>query len=156
MADLNGASNAASVEPTEDDDFDINAEELPTEDDQTPAVSALEQEEDEADVETDDEDIPDNVRGTYRTRSNSPLPEALLCSELSSRSSHLSSFHQILPWQGETSLQVQKEIAKREKERLRLQEKQRKANLEKMRLEQDQVASAGDVSSLMDTLQTQS
>lgn len=63
MAELNGASNAASAEPTEDDDFDINAEELPTEDDQTPAVSALEQEDDSAEVETDDEDIPDNVRG---------------------------------------------------------------------------------------------
>lgn len=56
----------------------------------------------------------------------------------------------MVPFQGETSLQVQKEIAKREKERLRLQEKQRKANLEKMRLEQDQVASAGDVRFLID------
>ena len=52
------------------------------------------------------------------------------------------------PMQIGTSLKVQKEVAKREKERLRLQEKQRKANLEKMRLEQDQVASAGDVSVL--------
>ena len=52
----------------------------------------------------------------------------------------------LLILQVEVSLQVQKEVAKREKERLRLQEKQRKANLEKMRLEQDQVATAGDVS----------
>ena len=62
MAEINGASNAASIEPTEEDDFDINAEEFPTEDDQTPAVSTLEQEDDSADVETEDEDVPDDVR----------------------------------------------------------------------------------------------
>ena len=62
MAGINGESNLASAEPTEEDDFDINAEEIPTEDDQTPAVSALEQDDDSADVETDDEDVPDDVR----------------------------------------------------------------------------------------------
>ena len=62
MAEINGQSASASVEPTEDDDFDINAEELPTEDDQTPAVSALDQEDDSADAETEDEDVPENVR----------------------------------------------------------------------------------------------
>jgi len=58
MAD-GGGSRAVSEEP---DDFDImNAEELPTEEDeQTPAVSTLEDEE-SADVETEDEDIPDDV-----------------------------------------------------------------------------------------------
>ena len=65
MAD-GGGSRAASVAPTEqteDDNFDINAEELPTEeDDQTPAVSNLQdQDEDSADIETEDEDVPDDV-----------------------------------------------------------------------------------------------
>lgn len=58
---MNGEADPASVDVTEEDDFDLNAEELPTEDDQTPAVSALEPDEDSAEIETDDEDIPDDV-----------------------------------------------------------------------------------------------
>ena len=62
MAAVNGDADRASMDPVEEDDFDLNAEELPTEDDQTPAVSNLEQEDDSAEVETEDEDIPDDVR----------------------------------------------------------------------------------------------
>ena len=47
--------------------------------------------------------------------------------------------------QAETSAQARREIAKREKERLRLQEKQRKANLEKLRNEQGDQAAIDDV-----------
>ena len=62
MANMNGDADPVSAEPMEDDDFDLNAEELATEDDQTPAVSAIEQDEESPDIETEDEDAPDDVR----------------------------------------------------------------------------------------------
>jgi hypothetical protein len=56
-----GGSRPASVDATEEDDFDLNTEEIPTEDDQTPAVSTMEQDDESVDAETEDEDIPDDV-----------------------------------------------------------------------------------------------
>ena len=47
--------------------------------------------------------------------------------------------------QAEASLKAQKEIARRERERLRLQEKLRKENLEKLRREQDGAAESDNV-----------
>ena len=57
MAEPGDGSRPVSVAPTEEDDFDLNAEELP-EEDQTPAASGLEPEES---FETEDEDLPEDV-----------------------------------------------------------------------------------------------
>lgn len=66
-----GGSRAPSVAPTEqtEDDFDLNAEELPTEEDeQTPAVSnQQDQDEDSADVETEDEELADDVGPAFQS-----------------------------------------------------------------------------------------
>lgn len=63
MATVNGGSEPASTEAVEEDDFDINAE--VSDDDQTPAPSAMEQEEESAEIETDDEEVPDDVGCAY-------------------------------------------------------------------------------------------
>ena len=57
MAEPGDGSRPVSVAPTEEDDFDLNAEELP-EEDQTPAASGVEPEES---FETEDEDLPEDV-----------------------------------------------------------------------------------------------
>lgn len=62
MASVDGEIDRPSGDVIDEDDFDLNAEELPTEDDQTPAVSALDQDDDSADIETDDEELPEGVR----------------------------------------------------------------------------------------------
>lgn len=151
MTEMNGNEGHVPAEGAEDDDFDLNTEEIATEDDQTPAASALEQDEDSADVETEDEDLPDDVRlhPAYATAwAQWDWRPALSVGAFFSVPQPTSTCMQnLVSTQGETSMQAKKEIAKREKERLRLQEKQRKANLEKMRNEQDDVAAADDVSS---------
>ena len=48
-------------------------------------------------------------------------------------------------WQAETSSRAKKEVARRERERLRLQEKQRRENLERVRQQQNDAAAQGDV-----------
>lgn len=50
--------------------------------------------------------------------------------------------------QVETSVEAKREIAKRERERLKQQEKLKKENLEKLRLEQESHAAADDVGEL--------
>lgn len=55
---MQNGSRQPSVAPTDEDDFDLNAEELPTEDDQTPAASTLEPEES---FDTEDDDVPVEV-----------------------------------------------------------------------------------------------
>ena len=159
MAEPGDGSRPVSVAPTEEDDFDLNTEELP-EEDQTPAASGLDPEES---FETEDEDLPEDVSclAYYLFLDSADLQAVLIfhgsrlvfhvgsCIATAPRTTAIrrALIPTVCPLQEETSAQAKKEIAKREKERLRLQEKLKKENLEKLRKEQEDHAAADDVSS---------